>query len=209
MSNDGTKGYTVNSIHHALKGGTLGLKEMPRLIKTAIKGKIWEGWVDIHTQQRYSQPDFETFVTTPILEGLGATTDQIKALCEKDREALDLIDQELTRKPGGQEGNTNNRFSQDDDTNNDNVMIRSPDTKASQGNSIEYTLRRLRKDHPELHEKVLANEMSPNAAAIEAGFRKRTVTVTLEVDAIARVIKKHLSLEQRITLAALIQQERN
>ena len=35
-----------------------------------------------------------------------------------------------------------------------------------------YTLRRLEKDHPELFQQVCAGELSANAAAIEAGFRK-------------------------------------
>jgi hypothetical protein len=34
-------------------------------------------------------------------------------------------------------------------------------------------LRRLRRDHPELHNLVLAGEISPFSAAVAAGFRKR------------------------------------
>lgn len=203
MSKEGERGYTVNFIHHALKGGTLGLSEMPRLIKEVIFDRTWEGWEDIETHTKYSQPDFHSFVTTPVLEGLGATVDQIKALCEKDREALDLIDQELTRKPGAPVGN---QFaSKEEKTNHDNVMNSLSDTKASQGNSIEYTLRRLRKDHPELHEKVLANEMSPNKAAIEAGFRKHTITVTVDVEAIARKLRRTLDQDQIQILITLLQ----
>jgi hypothetical protein len=41
------------------------------------------------------------------------------------------------------------------------------------GNSKEAGLRRLRKERPDLHEKVLAGEISVNKASIEAGFRKK------------------------------------
>ncbi len=41
------------------------------------------------------------------------------------------------------------------------------------GTSREYTLRRLRRDRPELAEMVIGGKLSANAAAIEAGFRKR------------------------------------
>lgn len=41
------------------------------------------------------------------------------------------------------------------------------------GTSKAYTLNRLRRDHGELFEKVKAGEMTANAAAIEAGFRKK------------------------------------
>jgi hypothetical protein len=43
---------------------------------------------------------------------------------------------------------------------------------ATQGTSKSYTLNRLRREHSELFERVVAGELSANAAAIEAGFRK-------------------------------------
>ena len=41
------------------------------------------------------------------------------------------------------------------------------------GNSRAAALRRLRKDRPDIHARVLAGELSPHAGMIEAGFRKR------------------------------------
>jgi hypothetical protein len=43
----------------------------------------------------------------------------------------------------------------------------------SEGNSRAYTLRRLERDHPQLFLKTIRGEMSANAAAIKAGFRKK------------------------------------
>ena len=40
-----------------------------------------------------------------------------------------------------------------------------------------YALRRLKRDHPELAERVVRGEMSWNAAAVEAGFCKRVIHV--------------------------------
>ena len=45
--------------------------------------------------------------------------------------------------------------------------------KAPTGNSRAAFLRRLRKDRPDLHARVLADELSPHAGIIEAGFRKK------------------------------------
>jgi hypothetical protein len=45
--------------------------------------------------------------------------------------------------------------------------------KAEQGSSRTYTLNRLRRDAPELFDAVVAGKLSPNAAAIEAGFRRK------------------------------------
>ncbi len=64
------------------------------------------------------------------------------------------------------------------------------------GNSETYALRRLKRDRPDLADKVLDGELSANAAAIEAGFRKRTITVTLEPRSIARTLARHLSEDQ-------------
>ena len=41
------------------------------------------------------------------------------------------------------------------------------------GNSRAAFLRRLRKDRPDIHARVLAGELSPHAGMIEAGFRKK------------------------------------
>jgi hypothetical protein len=44
--------------------------------------------------------------------------------------------------------------------------------KARKGNSNEAAERRLRKDRPDLHTRVLTGELTWNAAMVEAGFRK-------------------------------------
>ena len=46
-------------------------------------------------------------------------------------------------------------------------------SKRPTGTSVATTIRRLRKDRPDLHELVLNGKLSAHAAAIEAGFRRR------------------------------------
>jgi hypothetical protein len=43
------------------------------------------------------------------------------------------------------------------------------------GNSAAYAIRRLRKDRPDIHARVLAGELTPHAGVIEAGFRKKAI----------------------------------
>lgn len=50
------------------------------------------------------------------------------------------------------------------------------------GTSKDRALRKLRTDAPELHEKVLAGELTPHAAMVQAGFRHRTFTDELHKD---------------------------
>ena len=44
---------------------------------------------------------------------------------------------------------------------------------AAVGRGVTYTLRRLKRDRPDLLKRVVSGELSANAAAVEAGFRKR------------------------------------
>lgn len=57
----------------------------------------------------------------------------------------------------------------------DNIII-----SKTQGTDPEYTLRRLKRDAPDLAEQVMRGEKSPNAAAIEAGFRPERVAIRLD-----------------------------
>lgn len=48
-------------------------------------------------------------------------------------------------------------------------------TRFKRGTKRDYTLARLHRDRPDLAQRVEAGELSANAAAIEAGFRKKPV----------------------------------
>jgi hypothetical protein len=56
------------------------------------------------------------------------------------------------------------------------------------------TLARLNRDHPELAERVEAGELSANAAAIQAGFRKKP-TWRCKVDEVKQNHDKALAME--------------
>ena len=73
-----------------------------------------------------------------------------------------------------------------------NITIDTPPPPA-RGTTAAYTLNRLRRDAPELFERVKAGELTANAAAIEAGFRK--VKTPLEK---AQAAYDKLTVEERI-----------
>lgn len=50
-------------------------------------------------------------------------------------------------------------------------------TKPRSSDTAAYVIARLNRDRPDLAEKVRVGELSANAAAIEAGFRRRMITV--------------------------------
>jgi hypothetical protein len=79
-------------------------------------------------------------------------------LCRHDKEALDLVIEWTTKKPGGANNPEGNNQYQAKEVNHNNVM--NDQTKAIQGNSLDYTLRRLRKEAPEL---VMKSDSLPKA----------------------------------------------
>ena len=68
-------------------------------------------------------------------------------------------------------------------------------TLNARGTSSSHTLKHLKRDNPELAEKVIQGELSANAAAIEAGFRKKTISINSNPEAAAASIKKNLGDE--------------
>ncbi len=78
--------------------------------------------------------------------------DKVEALVKDDAEVLAMWRDAVTPPDGVHHGH-------------DNIITR-------QGTSRSCTLSRSKRDHPEIFARVVAGELSANAAAIEAGFRK-------------------------------------
>jgi hypothetical protein len=69
----------------------------------------------------------------------------------------------------------------------DNIIT---SNKAKQGTGKAYTLDRLSKENPELYQSVVNGDLSANAAAIAAGWRKKTVTVTDDPASAAKTLRE-------------------
>ena len=87
---------------------------------------------------------------------------ELKAVIQDDAETLALFREAMVEGPGQPKTTEAKSI-------NDNVI----NTLSSQGNSKAYTVSRLKRDRPDLFEKVVAGELSANKAAIEAGFRRK------------------------------------
>lgn len=66
---------------------------------------------------------------------------------------------------------------------NPSLLDNIQEAKAPTGTSKDAALRRLRKDRADLHEKVIAGEISAHAAMIDAGFRKKPTQAEICVKA--------------------------
>ncbi len=75
------------------------------------------------------------------------------------------------------------------------------------GNSPDYALKRLKRDNPALAAKVVAGEMSAHRAAVEAGFRRRILTIdAVDAERIKAQMIKRLGKDLAREVAALILQ---
>lgn len=73
------------------------------------------------------------------------------------------------------------------------------------GTSESYRRRRLRRDNPELLERVDSGELTVNQAAVEAGFGRRYQSVRLDdPDRAARTLRQHMDPEALGQLVALL-----
>jgi hypothetical protein len=115
-------------------------------------------------------------VSTPPLEGLGADMSLIKRICSDDPEAVNLLDEAI----GSHQGERT-------DLHNNVIKVES----APVGNTARQAIRKLRDKRPDLHARVIARELSPHAAMVEAKFRTPTITIPLDPRRAARLLHKH------------------
>lgn len=94
---------------------------------------------------------------------------------------------------GGQEGNQNAVKGKPQEERNE---LRN--TKfVFESQTAAYTLARLHRDHPELAKQVEAGELTPNAAAIQAGFRRKMITVPVgDLPATVRALLRHYDVHE-------------
>lgn len=162
----------VNSLARSLASGS-ALANVPSLIKKVIAEQMWRERFVTQTKQVIVFKSFREFIEADPPEGLKTSVSLLLRICTdyEDMEAVSLISTEV----GGSKGGSNNP-----DGNNQhskpvvNVSITNIDhgDKPTRGDTTDYTVRRIAKQRPDIHAKMLAGELSPNAAAIEAGFRK-------------------------------------
>lgn len=73
------------------------------------------------------------------------------------------------------------------------------------GETRDYTLDRLERDAPDLYDAVLRDELSANAAAIQAGFRPKSFTVRVTTpESIAATLCRQLDPNMLCAVVKLI-----
>lgn len=148
------KGSLVQGFWDAVNRGTGSLANVAPLVRRIIETGAWRERVQ--DGKTFTNDTFLEFIVDPPLKGCGWQPDKVAALLKDDPETEALW----------REATTANKGKRPKD-NNDNVII-----KPAQGNTRAYTLDRLKRERPDLFKRVVAKELSANAAAVTAGWRK-------------------------------------
>jgi len=135
---------------------------------------------------------YKSFIETPILEGGLGSTDSDFQKYFRDHDDVLVKHRDLWSK-GNPQGL--NRYTGTSSVTNivSNTTIK---RNTIQGNRVDYSIDRLNKSgHIELANKVIAKEISANAAMVQVGLRKPTISVKQTPDDFIRVINKLFDAE--------------
>jgi hypothetical protein len=186
------RGTLVGTLSSTLKHGGDALGTAPKALRRLLEEDAWREF-ETTRGERVHHSHFADFVTTEPLGGLGATVDLVQRVVANDPATVDLLDLALKQTPGG------------DKRSNEYATTRNNVPSGPAGNSQAKALRRLRKDRPDLHAQVLGGELSAHAAAVQAGFRHRTISVPVErPDCVAAALRRHMNPADLAQLAALL-----
>lgn len=152
---------------------------------------MWRKRFVTQTKQVIVFKSFREFVEADPPEGLKANVSLLLRICTDydDMEAVSLISTEVGGKPGNPTGNNQHSG------NVSNTNISTVEDKPARGDTTDYTVRRLAKNRPDIHAKVIAGELTPNAAAIEAGFRKTKFQLPTDPTAAGRYLAQRVDHE--------------
>jgi len=189
VSNPKTAWRVVSSLQHSLAEGAHGIDCVPKLIVRVIAENLWREFYCEPMQSEVRHESFERYVTDNLPTGLGTTIRFLKNLCRDDTEAIKAIDQAIQKKPGG---GKNQHTMQKCFV--DNIH----EAERPTGTSRDAAIRRLRKDRPDLLEKVIAGQLSAHAAALEAGHRKKPTPAEICVKAFRKAEDRMNTLRQII-----------
>jgi hypothetical protein len=149
-----------NSAISALSHGETSLTQFPKLLRRIIDEEAWKSR-KVPGKGIVTMQSLRELVTTAPITGWGEDPAKIEAVIRDDAEVLAMWREAIKQKQGQRT----------------DIVDNINEVRTSKGTSRAYTVSRLQREAPDLFAKVAAGEMSANAAAIKAGFRKIKVSL--------------------------------
>lgn len=146
------------SLDKSLRQGEMGIGSTCDLIKAVIREKAWTRR-KIRTGELITLSSLRELITKPPLEGYGEKIEDVERMIANDPEALADFREAVKEHGNNQHTAKSNPYN-----------IR--EAKVTCGTGKAYTLSRLKRETPDLFAAVVRGELSANAAAVKAGWRK-------------------------------------
>jgi hypothetical protein len=174
--NEIEKAQLVQTTVECFRRGAGSLENLPGLLKKVIEERAWEA--RLHNGRLYELPSLRELVTRKPLEGWGQNPDKIEAVIKDHPEVLALWRDAMSHQ--GERNDLRNNITE---------------VKATTGTGKAYTVSRLKRESPELFQQVVAGELSANAAAIKAGFRKPVPLLPKDPAKAAQAIRDKMGVD--------------
>lgn len=173
MLNEIEKGQLAIATVQCFTRSAGSLSNFPGLIKKVIEEKVWER--RIHHGRLIELPSLRSLITERPITGWGQDPRKIEHILRDDPDVLVMYREAMLQGSG-----TRN------DLDNNVTEVKERVT----GNSRAYSIDRVKRDAPQFADAVLAGKMSPHAALVEAGIRRKTWTAPCDVDELAKAIER-------------------
>jgi len=189
------RGAIVDALREALEKEDL-LRLFPHWLLQTIQEEAWRHFSNTTTNEIYEWSDFDAFIKAKRPRGLGIKggvkqvhieckfyadqghDDAIAALRELDL----MLPEPMSHQEAGTTGGRGKKASSD--------------TTGFSRASRNGFLARLKRDHPELADKVINGEISAYAAAVEAGYRHRLIRIDqIDPEHAAVMIRKNCTAD--------------
>ena len=158
--NEIEKGQLCQSTIESFYSAAGGLKYFPALLKQIIANKAWER--RLSKGKIIELSSLRELITEKPIRGWGEEVRKVESIIKDDPECLAMFREAMKEQEGGdkrsQEAITRNIVTGDE------IVT---------GNSRAYSIDRVKREcEPEVVAKVMAGQMSPNAALVKAGIRE-------------------------------------
>lgn len=200
----GVQGHwtVVREVISSTTTGADVMSALPGLVRRLLDEDAWREYAAPGVSGVVVHETFTSFLTSAAPRGLNGRRDQLVALCGRDEELKQrvqgLLDGEVDPlpSPGGDRRSAD--FQGSDTTSKRSIE--------PAGRGAKYVVARLKRDRPDLAERVVSGELTANAAARQAGIRKPRVVLT-SPESIAAALRRHLGPDDIAHLIRLLLNE--
>lgn len=191
----------VQALARSIDTAEGGLHNTPNLLRRVIDEGMWRRRVVERTGEWVEFFEFEDFIKTPPLEGLGTTTEKLRQIVAHDEEVAQKLGSVLKELRPAINNNGGDRKT---------VQSNRVTLKAERrGNDPDYLLGLLKRDRPDLASRVVSGELKAKTAARMAGFKRPVTEVYLDdMGDAARKLANKLDADQIDDLIAELQKHR-